>query len=123
MARSMKRLLLLVLLALLSLAATGQTVSYLGVRQDIIVDVRTPAEFRAGHIANAVNIPLDRLGSGIHAIPGIKKNSHILLYCRSGRRSAIARDTLIKQGFLYVQDGGGMTALEPQLKACSTLRC
>lgn len=119
----MRRCIFILLLAFSVFPVSAQTVSYNGIRQDLIVDVRTPAEFNSGHLDGAINIPLDKLQNGLHAVPGVHKKSHILIYCRSGRRSAIARDTLLKQGFRHVYDGGGMTALASKLKVCSTLRC
>lgn len=63
----------------------------------LLVDVRTPGEFASGHIPGAVNIPvqdidgrLDELGS---------KNRPIILYCRSGVRSAQAARVLANAGF------------------------
>lgn len=117
------QLLAVLLFPLTTLLATAQTVSYDGIRPDVIIDVRTSAEFAMGHIPGAIHIPHDRLDPAIHAVKGIDKNSHILLYCRSGRRSAMARDALIKQGFLNVHDGGSMTTLEAKLKRCDTRRC
>lgn len=84
-----------------------------------LIDVRTPEEFAAGHIPNAINIPFDRIGTDIQQIKGLKKNSKILLYCRSGRRSAMAKQTLEKDGYRDVQDGGGMQTLVQTLKVCS----
>lgn len=119
----MRKVLVILLLSITALMTSAQTVSYNGIKQDVIIDVRTSAEFAMGHIHGAINIPLDQLDSAIHAVKGIDKNSHILLYCRSGRRSAVARGALIKQGFLNVHDGGGIMALESKLKPCSTQRC
>ena len=58
----------------------------------VIVDVRTPAEFREGHIAGAVN--MDFFGASFDSqILTLPKDKPILLYCRSGNRSAGAYDT------------------------------
>ena len=84
-----------------------------------IIDVRTPQEFSAGHIPGAINIPFDQIDSGIQSLKGVSKESQILLYCRSGRRSSIARETLQKLGFQKIQDGGGMETLARSLKVCS----
>jgi phage shock protein E len=119
----MNRILPVLLLLVLAFPAIAQTVTYDGIRQDAIVDVRTPAEFQAGHIKGAVNIPLNTIESGIQAVHGINKDSQILLYCRSGRRSALARKLLAQQGFRHVQDGGGIGALEAKLKACNSHQC
>jgi rhodanese-related sulfurtransferase len=67
-----------------------------------VVDVRTPAEFAAGHLPGAVNVPYDEVQRRAAELgpPG----SPLLLYCRSGRRSAIAADTLRKLGFDELYD-------------------
>ena len=121
---NMRNLLLIMLLPILTaISAQAQTVSYNGTKPAFIIDVRTPAEFAAGHIEGAINIPLDRIGTGIHTIKRLNPQSQILLYCRSGRRSAAAREILKQQGFSKVMNGGGMTALSEQLKPCDSKRC
>jgi len=113
----MKKLFLALLISALTvLAAHAQTVSYNGVRQDVIIDVRSPVEFALGHIDGAINIPLDRIEADIQSVPGIHKNSRILLYCRSGQRSETARKILEKQGYKYVLNGGDMELLKQALK-------
>ncbi len=111
-----KFFLTLLLSALTTLVVHAQSVSYNGVRQDVIIDVRTTEEFAAGHINGAVNIPLDRLDSGIQTIQGLRKDSRILLYCRSGQRSEAARKLLEKQGFQHVTNGGSISELQKNLK-------
>lgn len=61
----------------------------------IIVDVRTPAEFASGHLEGAVNIPVDALASRVGELPADKT---VIVYCRSGRRSAAAASFLEEQG-------------------------
>ena len=91
--------------------------------QATIIDVRTPEEFAAGHIPGAVNIPVDRIESGIASVKGLGKDKQILLYCRSGRRSAVAKGILEKQGFRKIHDGGGMESFAKTLKVCSVQTC
>ncbi len=67
-----------------------------------VVDVRTPAEFAAGHVPGAVNIPFDELARR-HAELG-PPSTPVLLYCRSGRRSAIAVEVLRGRGFDRLYD-------------------
>jgi rhodanese-related sulfurtransferase len=67
-----------------------------------VVDVRTPAEFASGHVPGAVNIPYDEVAKR-HAEIG-PPSTPVLLYCRSGRRSEIARQVLRKNGFGTVYD-------------------
>ncbi len=72
----------------------------------VFLDVRTAEEYSSGHIAGAINIAYDLLperGAELEAA----KDKDIVLYCRSGRRTAIAADTLRAQGFkrLWHLDG------------------
>lgn len=63
-----------------------------------LIDVRTPEEFASGHIEGAVNVPLAGLEKDIvKAVPD--KKSYVVVYCRSGRRSANASSALIKMGY------------------------
>jgi len=87
--------------------------------QAVIIDVRTPQEFAAGHITGALNIPVERIESAIGEVKGLGKESTILLYCRSGRRSAIARVLLERQGYRNVLDGGGIESLARSIKICA----
>ena len=64
----------------------------------ILLDVRTVAEFEQGHIPNAVNIPHKELQTRLAELSG-KKNTQIVLYCRSGRRVELATAVLNKSGF------------------------
>ena len=80
-------------------------------RQDaVIVDVREPAEFKAGHIPNARNIPLAQIGERVKELEK-HKSKPLLLVCASGARSASASGALQKAGFAQVYNlGGGMGA-------------
>jgi rhodanese-related sulfurtransferase len=64
----------------------------------VLLDVRTPEEFAAGHIAGAVNIPHDQLANRAGELPP-DRNTEIAVYCRSGRRSTLALDWLGTQGY------------------------
>jgi phage shock protein E len=64
----------------------------------VILDVRTPEEFAAGHVPGAINIPHDKLESRIDELLGAK-NKDVVLYCRSGRRAGLAAETLSLHGF------------------------
>jgi phage shock protein E len=68
----------------------------------VLLDVRTPEEFAAGHIPGAINIPHDQLPNRLAEIAGAK-NKDVVVYCRTGRRSAIAQETLTTQGFKSVR--------------------
>ena len=106
-------------------AWSAQAVEYRfnGQTPKVIVDVRSPEEFAAGHIEGAINVPLEQVSQGVPSIKGVGKDSTILLYCRSGRRSGIAAETLTKLGYSHVLNGGGMDSLKPQLQACSAKSC
>lgn len=67
----------------------------------LILDVRTPAEFKAGHIKNAKNIPYDVLPVRINEIDRYKEKI-VLVHCQSGGRSSSAVNTLEKNGFVKI---------------------
>ncbi len=71
----------------------------------LLVDVRTPEEYAGGHLANAVNIPLDQLGARLGEVP---TDMPVVLYCRSGNRSAQAAGILNGAGYTQVLDLGGI---------------
>jgi rhodanese-related sulfurtransferase len=75
-----------------------------------LLDVRTPGEFDAEHIAGAYNVPLDTLGEHGPAI-GARVSDPVVLICRSGQRARAADEALTAAGMnnLYVL-GGGMSA-------------
>jgi rhodanese-related sulfurtransferase len=62
----------------------------------VLLDVRTPEEFAAGHIAGAVNIPYDQVAAHLEEIP---KDKEVVLYCKSGRRAGVAAETLSANGY------------------------
>jgi rhodanese-related sulfurtransferase len=76
-----------------------------------IIDVRTADEFAAGHLEGAVNLDLEggQFSSLIEALP---KNGAYLVYCHTGRRSALAADAMVKAGFTNVRDMGGIADWE-----------
>jgi phage shock protein E len=110
-------------LALLAVTAHAENVTFNGTKPVAIIDVRTPEEFSSGHIEGAINIPVDQIGQGVQSIKGLKKESPILVYCRSGRRSSMARVTLEQQGYKNILDGGGMETLAKSLKPCTAKSC
>jgi rhodanese-related sulfurtransferase len=73
----------------------------------ILLDVRSQEEFAAGHIGGAILLPHDEIGQrAASALPD--KNAVILVYCRSGRRSALAAQELAALGYRKVYDFGGI---------------
>ena len=104
------------LLGLVSFNVLAQHVLFNGIQPSVIIDVRTPAEFSVRHIESAINIPVDQIVSEGLSLNDLKKESVILLYCRSGARSAKARAALEKQGYINVLDGGSMESLMKSLQ-------
>ncbi len=72
-----------------------------------LIDVRTPGEYRAGHIPGSVNVPLDRLGGIVNAAPD--KSERLFVYCLSGSRSRSASAQLAAMGYTDVNDIGGIS--------------
>ena len=64
----------------------------------VLLDVRTPEEFAAGHLPGAKNIPYDQIPSRIRELKSVQ-DSEIVVYCRTGRRAGIAIDILSGAGF------------------------
>lgn len=69
-----------------------------------LIDVRTAREFKAGHIANAINIDLFKAGHFRTEMEKLDKQKPVYLYCRSGQRSRKAAQKLLKWGFSEVYD-------------------
>lgn len=106
-------LLLTLLLALLSVPALADDAYW--------IDVRTPEEYAAGHVSGAVNIPYEVIGQRISEVTE-DRDAVIYLYCRSGRRSGIALDTLTEAGYSNAINAGGLEdaqQLAAKLQACA----
>jgi rhodanese-related sulfurtransferase len=73
-------------------------------QRPFLVDVRTPLEFAAGHIPDAVNIPVDDLRSRLGELP---RDREIAVYCQVGQRGYLATRILRQAGFGAVNVGGG----------------
>ena len=74
----------------------------------LLVDVRTPQEYSEGHLEGAVNIPVRDIEARLGEL-GDKQGS-IVLYCRSGARSAKAKTLLESKGFTRVVNLGAMSS-------------
>jgi len=73
----------------------------------IIIDARTQSEYDEGHIPGAILIPEYEIAQRAeNELPD--KNQLILVYCRSGRRSKIAAEELVKLGYTNVKEFGGI---------------
>ncbi len=75
-----------------------------------VIDVRTPEEFAEGHVAGAVNISVEA-GDFAAKVGALDRAGSYVVYCRSGRRSAIAAQQMRSAGFTDVADAGGLDAL------------
>ncbi len=75
----------------------------------IILDVRTQEEYDSGHIENAVLLPVTEIADKAEEILP-DKDAKILIYCRSGNRSATASKDLIRMGYTNVYDFGGINS-------------
>ena len=73
----------------------------------IIIDARTEEEFAEGHIENAILIPEYEIAKRAEKELSDKEQL-ILVYCRSGRRSKIASEELVKLGYTNVKEFGGI---------------
>jgi phage shock protein E len=78
----------------------------------LVLDVRSPEEYRSGHIKGSVNIPLHLLRNNLKMI---KKEKPVITCCASGMRSASAKSILENNGFAQVYNGGGWQALKNKI--------
>ena len=78
----------------------------------LMIDVRTPGEFNSGHIEGAINIPYDVIDRKIGDHP---KDKAIIVYCRSGSRSSVAKQKLEQAGYTDVVNGGSLHRMQKQL--------
>jgi len=72
-----------------------------------LVDVRTPQEYAAGHIEGAINIPVQELDARLSEFG--PKDGVVVVYCRSGARSATAKSKLEAAGYKSVHNLGAMS--------------
>jgi len=99
----MKTLQVILISALLSVIGT-----VLAERSEpIVIDVRTPEEFAAGHLPGARNINFDRIADQIGLVTEDRQRQ-IIVYCQSGRRSGFAKQTLETLGYTNVLNAGGV---------------
>lgn len=96
-------------LALIIMVVAGFALPAFGssVAKPFIIDVRTEEEWNNGHIEGAVLIPYDQIGEKIGTIVR-DKSQKIYVYCRTGRRSQIAKETLNKLGYKDVVNLGSL---------------
>lgn len=80
----------------------------------VLLDVRQPGEFNAGHIAGAVLVPHDTIKDKIASVVP-NKETPVYVYCRSGRRSAMAVRSMRSLGYTNLIDLGGMAEARDRL--------
>ena len=77
----------------------------------LVIDVRTPREFRDWHYPGALNIPVHELADRLDELGDPKQD--VVVYCRSGSRSSSAKQLLTDNGFTQVKNGGGLQDMRP----------
>jgi rhodanese-related sulfurtransferase len=80
--------------------------------QYVLVDVRTPTEFKDGHIDGSVNIPVDDLRDRYTELP---QDKELVTICRVGMRGYIGARILMQHGFKVKNLAGGMLSVNAQL--------
>jgi phage shock protein E len=76
----------------------------------LVIDVRTAEEYGAGHVTNAVNIPVDGFADRLSQVAQLAANDKakaIVVYCAAGKRAARAKQMLDGAGYTHVVNGGG----------------
>lgn len=107
MTKTLRLPLAVVLLGLLTTTATWA--------KDVVIDVRTPQEYAGGHIDGAINIDHSVIAQEIGKAK-VAKDDNVILYCRSGRRSEIALETLHKLGYSKAQNYGSIDEAAKRLQ-------
>ena len=118
MKRSIVVTMAIVLCAMVLLGGCGEN-GYQQISQDeakemmdsqevVIRDVREQDEFDSGHIAGAVLLPVESISEATAAEVIPKKDSVVLVYCRSGNRSKTASEKLVELGYTKVYEFGGI---------------
>ncbi len=82
----------------------------------VVLDVREETEFWAGHLPGARSLPLDELDADSAASYLGEKTRPVLVYCRSGARSALAVQKLRTLGYTAVFDLGGLAGWPGELE-------
>jgi phage shock protein E len=82
----------------------------------VVLDVRTPDEYRDGHLPTATNVPVDDVSTRLGEVDQLThgdKTKPIVVYCAAGKRAARAKLTLESAGYTHVVNGGGFDDLAP----------
>lgn len=105
-------ILILLVLVIFPMTAAAEEIT---AAKPVLIDVRTPAEWNEGHLDGAILIPYEKIGEEIGKVAP-DKSGKINLYCRSGRRSGIALDTLKKLGYEDVTNLGSVKDASDKLQ-------
>lgn len=87
----------------------------------LIIDVRSPEEYKVGHIENAININIEGFEESLAQIED-KKDFPIIVYCNSGKKSGQAAEILVNNGFKNVTNADGVKQFEYSLVHYDELR-
>lgn len=83
-----------------------------------VLDTRSPEEYSTGHVPGAINVPYDQVAERLAEIP---RDKDVVLYCRSGRRTQIAAETLAENGYTRLLHlDGDMNAWEKNQRKIET---
>ncbi len=100
---------------------TTEAVQMMNRDEPAVLDTRTPEEYAEGHILNALNIPHDEIEARLAELEPYKSD-RVIVYCRTGQRSAKAASVLVKNGFtsVYKMNGGMLAWQGANLPTVST---
>ena len=82
----------------------------------VIIDVREPEEYATEHVSGAINVPLATLLANPKQLTNVSKDVELVLYCRTGSRSAMAKNILTKLGFTNVINGVNKAQVEAKFQ-------
>lgn len=85
-----------------------------------LIDVRTPEEYREGHIPGSRNIPLNRIHEIEKEVPD--RDAKLFVYCLSGSRSASACAHLVRMGYVNVVNIGGIAQWKGRIETAQAVR-
>ena len=112
-----------VLAAIRRVSARELQVALINDASVLLVDVREPREYEAGHIADSINVPMSQLAARIDELP---RNRSLIFACRSGSRSLLASGVAARAGFVTLAHlNGGLLGwaaeVDPSLRSRRTL--
>ncbi|MFC4261109.1 rhodanese-like domain-containing protein [Marinobacter lacisalsi] len=83
---------------------------------DLLIDVREPEEYHAGHLPGAINIPRGLLEFKLSNDPALEdRNLNLVIYCKNSGRSALSAKVMKEMGYIHVQSiAGGIEAWEAE---------